>query len=602
MRRGLCCLAALLAGLLPVLVPLSPEPVAAVEVSSRYTNPLKPTTADGQLVENCPDPSVLRGRGAYRSSWFMYCTNGRLNDTDSPRRLPMLRSRDLVNWQFVGSALSGRPTWASKSSGLWAPDVVYSSTYGRYYMTFTVTDTVDALSGEPGCEKDRAIGVAVSTTPYGPWQTASAPLVPPQRIGPGCSFASTIDPDMLGESRRTDGVLYYGGFRDGIKAQAVRFSATGVVRVGEPQSITAGTRYEAGTVVAHGGYYYLFASSGACCNGALSGYGVFAGRSTGPFGPFVDRHGSALLAPRVGGSPVLAANGNRWIGPGHNTVFRDWGGQWWTAYHAIDRNDPFFAGRLGSTRRPVLLDPLDWPGGWPSVRSGRWASTRTMPAPAAQPTQTSQYQAVAVTPDRLGPAVPTATDEFSADLLDDRWSWLHGPAPQQSTLRDGALRIPTQDEGLAAAPIPTEAAPQGSFVVQTAVALDVPASGPEQVRAGLVVYGADDRYVTLAHSARDGLRLTEFGSRVPADVSGVPIFGSSTVGTPANLTWLRIVRRVADGQARYRAYTSTDGTSWIRGATWRNDALAGEVRIGLVATGDAGWNADFQHVRVWALA
>jgi hypothetical protein len=58
----------------------------------------------------------------------------------------------------------------------------------------------------------------------------------------------TIDPDMLGESRRADGVAYYGGFRDGIQAQAVRFSATGVVRAGEPQSITVGTRHEAGTV------------------------------------------------------------------------------------------------------------------------------------------------------------------------------------------------------------------------------------------------------------------------------------------------------------------------------------------------------------------
>ena len=62
----------------------------------------------------------------------------------------MLVSRNLVNWSFVGSALPGRPAWAARGADLWAPDVVYSTTFRRYYLTYTVTNTVDSVSGEPG--------------------------------------------------------------------------------------------------------------------------------------------------------------------------------------------------------------------------------------------------------------------------------------------------------------------------------------------------------------------------------------------------------------------------------------------------------------------
>jgi arabinan endo-1,5-alpha-L-arabinosidase len=53
-------------------------------------------------------------------------------------------------------------------------------------------------------------------------------------------------------------------------------------------------------------------------------------------------------------------NGNRWVGTGHNTVFQDAAGDWWTIYHAVDQNDPFFetAARLhqapGAARRDRL--------------------------------------------------------------------------------------------------------------------------------------------------------------------------------------------------------------------------------------------------------
>jgi arabinan endo-1,5-alpha-L-arabinosidase len=103
-------------------------------------------------------------------------------------------------------------------------------------------------------------------------------------------------------------------------------------------------------VVRRGGWYWFFGSATNCCNGPLTSYGVFAARSRSPFGPFVDREGDSLLAGRVGGTPVLLPNGNRWLGGGHNSVFTDEAGRWWTAYHAVDRFDPYFAFDVGFTK------------------------------------------------------------------------------------------------------------------------------------------------------------------------------------------------------------------------------------------------------------
>jgi arabinan endo-1,5-alpha-L-arabinosidase len=599
----------LLLCLLVPLVPLAAASAGAAEVQARYTNPLKPRLADGRVVQSCPDPSVLRGRGSQAGTWFMYCTSNPLTDQDtSPRRLPMLRSRDLLHWAFVGSALPGKPAWATPSAKLWAPDVVYSSHFRRYYLTYAVTDTVDGVSGEPRCHKDPAIGVATSAGPTGPWRLAARPLVPPQRLGPGCSFASTIDPDVLGESIGASGVLYYGGFRGGIRAQRIVLGRYAAVLDGPFRTVTVERRYEGANVVRRGDYYYLFASSGACCTGPLAGYGVLAGRSTSPWGPFVDQQGNRLTAARVGGSPVLAMNGNRWIGPGHNSVFRDFGGQWWTAYHAIDRARPFFAARPTLTRRPALLDPVDWVDGWPSVRAGRWASSTTMPGPAAQPTQRSAYRPRAVAPDVLGSPVPGAGDEFDGTDPSAGWTWLREPAdPTSYGVENGDFRMDTQAAGLTGddprAAVLTQPAPSGDYVVETAVRLDVPATGCcyDYVQAGLVILGADDRFVKLAHVSIGRTRVTEFGIRVPTGSLGDTSTGNSTVGAPGDVTWLRVVKRTVGDHVRFTAYTSQDGSHWVRGATWRHDALGSGARIGLVSMGGAGFTARFSHVRVWGL-
>jgi arabinan endo-1,5-alpha-L-arabinosidase len=617
-----------------------------------YRNPLAPRIPGGgnATVDSCADPSVLRGVGRDRKWWFLYCTTDPLNDADladaSSRRaragvtpprseaddrdagnrraaaaqptfnfhpMPMMRSRDLVSWTYVGDALPEPPAWAAEGAGLWAPDVVHSRATGLYYLTFVVTDTDDALRGPGACPStgDSAIGIATSTSPTGPWKVSDRPLVAP-RPDPGgtCTFFWTFDPDVLGDDVGGSSVLYYGSYNGGLHATRITFDQQGASTTGSPVRVAVGNRYEGTNVVKRRGWYWLFGSATNCCNGPLTSYGVFAARSRSPMGPFLDRQGHSILAGRVGGSPVLLPNGNRWVGVGHNSVFTDAAGRWWTVYHAVDRRDPYFAPDPGFTKRPAMLDPLDWVGGWPQVRAGRWASDRRMPAPATTKRRPSGYRPHPVAPQRTGRALPAYSDDFEHGL-DAAWSWKDEPAAETWGVENGALRFDTQAADLNldnnSASVLSRRAPRGDFVVEADVRLNLPPEGCCQnyVQAGLVLTSGDERssdtYLKLVHASIWETRQTEWAKEVPSAPADYPRYGNGVVGPPGDVTRLRIVVDKRPGADRYTAYTGQPGQRLVRGGTWTHD-FGTAPRIGLVSMGGAGFTAQFLDVRTWRLA
>jgi arabinan endo-1,5-alpha-L-arabinosidase len=429
-------------------------------------------------------------------------------------------------------------------------------------------------------------------------------VIGPRRGGPGCTFFWSFDPDVLitGTGQK---YIYYGSYYGGIQVRELSsdgFSAAEATAV----QVTIPNRYEGAYVVRHSDYYYLFGSATNCCNGPLTGYSVFAGRSASPLGPFVDKQGVSLLAGRVGGTPVISLNGNRWVGAGHNAVLTDFDGQDWFVYHAIDRNHPYFAGAVGFTKRPALLDPLDWIDGWPTVRGGLWASDQPMPAPAAQPGQTTDYVVQRPQPDIRGDKLGFASDEFNSQVLHPRWHWVREPAPGRFGLGGGTFRFDTQAADLFVdsnnASVLTEAAPHGDYLVETKVKLDLPPEGCCQnfVQAGLVIYGDDDNFIKLAHVSIWETRQTEFAKELSQVPMGYPRYGNTVVGPPGEWTWLRIVKRTAGSEERYRAYTSSDGVNWVRGGVWTHN-LGASARIGLISMGGSGFTANFDYVRVYEL-
>jgi arabinan endo-1,5-alpha-L-arabinosidase len=560
-------------------------------IPSPYANPLDLRLPGDAQAESCADPDVLQvpATGAGPATWYLYCTTDALTDERDQsgalvfHTIPMYSSTDLTHWAYVGDAFPTQPAWVT--GGVWAPEISYRD--GRYLLYYTASETRRPDGSAGG---GSAIGVAVSDSPTGPFVDTGIAVVEPAASGRWQFDAEVVTTDDAS-------YVYFGGI---FARQLAPDGLTSLPATETPIAID--NRYEGTVMVEHDGWWYFLGSATNCCNGPLTGYAVFAARSRSPLGPFVDRAGVSLLAGRVGGTPVLAQNGNRWVGTGHNTVFTDFSGQDWTIYHAVDSANPYYAGEVGYTKRPALLDPLDWKDGWPVVRGGFGPSDEPQPGPAAQPGQVGAYEPEFLPPVRVGKRFAALTDNFGGKRLSGQWTWVR-PEAAEFTLDHSRLIWQTQAADLhpPAAPLAsvlTEPAPAGDYVVDTRVTMSTPAEGCCQnyVQGGLVIYGDDGNYVKLASVSIVNTRQTEFGKNVSPVPAGYPGYGNTVVGPAGASTWLRIVHR--DGL--YTAYTSLDGRRWDTGGTWAHD-LGATPRIGLVSLGGAGFTSSFDWVRVSAL-
>jgi hypothetical protein len=182
---------------------------------------------------------------------------------------------------------------------------------------------------------------------------------------------------------------------------------------------------------------------------------------------------------------------------------------------------------------------------------------------------------------------PTASDEFDGAAPGAGWSWVRqDPA---ATVSGGALTWPTQRSDLVGtgntAGLLLRDAPDGAWAVETKLSIDL---GVDTVRnfqqAGLVVYAGDDLFTRLSHVAIWNTRQVEFGKEMPfADRLS---YGGTIVGPPADTTYLRVTHRVdpGNGEHELRAWSSRDGSTWVRGGVWTLPADA-DLRIGLVSHG-----------------
>ncbi|MBC7729175.1 MAG: arabinan endo-1,5-alpha-L-arabinosidase, partial [Microbacteriaceae bacterium] len=89
-------------------------------------HPLDLRLPGGATVENCADPTVLKGQRPGDPPWTLICTQDPLNEADRDpkgqlrfRRLPMFRSDDLLHWQYVGDAFDAPPPQAQADAGIW---------------------------------------------------------------------------------------------------------------------------------------------------------------------------------------------------------------------------------------------------------------------------------------------------------------------------------------------------------------------------------------------------------------------------------------------------------------------------------------------------
>lgn len=276
-----------------------------------------------------PDPSVIRGEDDY---FYLYAT-------ENIRNLPIHRSKNLVDWEYVGTAFTNdtRPDFEPKG-GLWAPDI---NKIGDKYVLYY---SMSVWGGEWTC----GIGCATADKPEGPFKDHGK-MFRSNEI----NVQNSIDPFYIEDGGKK--YLFWGSFR-GI--YGIELSDDGLsIKKGAKLRQVAGTAYEGTYIHKKDGYYYFFASIGTCCEGLKSTYTTVVGRSKKLFGPYVDKSGKKMLDNH---HEVLIHKNDAFVGTGHNSeIVTDKAGNDWMFYHAVSTKNP--GGRV------LMMDKVNWKDGWPSV-------------------------------------------------------------------------------------------------------------------------------------------------------------------------------------------------------------------------------------------
>ncbi|TDD14242.1 glycoside hydrolase family 43 protein [Nonomuraea diastatica] len=343
--------------------------------------------------------------------------------------LPILHSRDLVNWSIVGHALDELEGLTKPEPGcrVWAPSLRHHD--GRFWIFY----------GDP----DRGIHVLTATDPRGPWSR-------PHLIKPGQGL---IDPCPFWDD---DGAAYlvhgWAKSRSGVNNRltlhrmdpdARRLLDAGQVVI-DGDLLPGYRTLEGPKLYKRDGDYWIFAPAGGVTDGWQSAF-----RAKDIAGPYTDR-----IVLEQGDTDVNGPHQGAWVDAPD-------GSHWFL--HFQDR---------GPFGRVVHLQPLRWSeDGWPIVGdAGRPVPGSRMPVPG-QPA-----------------AAPASGDAFASGKLGAQWHWPVNPGPAWWKVEDGTLNLaclPGPDDLRERGNVVGQRLPGGRFTARTSLTLDA-APGS---RAGLAILG-----------------------------------------------------------------------------------------------------------------
>jgi len=418
----------------PADTTLTPPPVA---IHAGCAWPWRPDTGNGEfrnpiLHADYSDPDVIRhGDDFYMTASSFNCTPG----------LPLLHSRDLVNWTLINHAVKNLPharyEQVQPGCGIWAPSMRFHD--GKFWIFFPMPD--------------EGIYVTTATDPAGQWTE-------PHLLQAGKGL---IDPCPLWDD---DGQAYlvhaYARSRSGIKhrLRVCPMSPDGSRLLGEGRIVFDDPEkhptLEGPKFLKRDGWYYILAPAG----GVATGWQVVL-RSRDVYGPYEDKI-------------VLEQGGTAINGPHQGALIDTPNGQWWF----IHFQDAGLYGRIAH------LQPARWDDGWPLM--GLDQDGNGVGEPVLNHEKPDLPTAAQITP-------PTS-DEFDGSRLGLQWQWNANHRDDWLSLaaRPGWLRLfaqPVPQNDLARAPhLLLQKFPARAFAVKTRVDLQSLAEGTE---AGLVVMGLE---------------------------------------------------------------------------------------------------------------
>lgn len=492
-----------------------------------YCNPVIPA--------DYSDPDVIRvGEHFYLTASSFNCTPG----------LPILHSRDLVNWAIIGHAVKNLPhtryAQVQHGCGIWAPSIRFHQ--GRFWIFFPMPD--------------EGIYMVTADDPAGKWSE-------PHLVQEGKGL---IDPCPLWDD---DGRAYlahaYAGSRAGIKHQlrvrpmapdGSRLLDEGKIVFNEPKKHPT---LEGPKFLKMDGWYYILAPAG----GVASGWQV-ALRSHNIYGPYEDK--------------IVLEQGDTSInGPHQGALVDTPGGEWWFVHF----QDAGVYGRI------VHLQPVKWTDGWPCIGNGG------EPVLHFQKPAVGRHSAI---------AVPQISDEFDSGQLGLQWQWQanHGDNWASLTMRKGWLRLfclPTPAGAVNLSSVPNlllQKLPATQFSATTF--LDFGGLTPGD-KAGLVVMGEDYSCLAVERTA-SGFRLIK--ASCWHALAGHRELVETETGCPGNLIQLRM-EVDGKGQCNFSyggdggAFTSIGEPFRVAKGRWIG-AKVGLLGINSTTGKSEGW-ADFDYLR-----
>ncbi len=497
-------------------------PWVADQGDGTYKNPV--------LFADYSDPDVVRvGDDFYMTSSSFNCVPG----------LPILHSRDLVNWTLIGHAIKRLPERfdaVQHGNGIWAPALRY---HDGWFWIFV---------GDP----DWGVLMTRARDPAGPWE----PLHVVQ-AGDGL-----IDPCPLWDD---DGRAYlvhaYAKSRAGKNSILVarEMSPDGRSLVG-PEHLVIDGRNDAHPTIEgpkfykRNDWYYILAPAG----GVKPGWQL-AARSRKPFGPY-----EVKRVLEQGSTDINGPHQGAWVSLAN-------GGDWFVHFQDLD-----------AYGRVVHLNPVHWVDDWPEMGVDVDGNGVGEPVTTHQKPQANGEQPI---------RVPQTTDEFDGPI-NLAWQWQANPQPgwMETDARPGWLRLYAQPQPqtdlTAAANQLLQKFPAPKF--SATARLDP--SNLADAEAGLVVLGLE--YAGLFASRVDeGVQLVQLSGGQNKQEQQ-----HAKVAVKQDELWLRVDVRP---EALCRFSYSTDGQHFEPlGAEFT--AKPGRwigAKAGLVCFGEKGF-ADFDWFRI----
>jgi beta-xylosidase len=389
---------------------------------------------------------------------------------DAVPGLPILHSKDLVNWTIISHALLRQPPFeyfsaTQHGNGVWAPSIRYHK--GEFYIYYP--------------DPDFGIYLTKAKNINGPWSDPVLVEAGKGLIDPCPLWDNDASPNAKGGRGSVYLVHAFAGSRAGIKSVIVvkKMNAEGTKTIDAGVLVYDGHEtdptIEGPKFYKRNGYYYIFAPAG----GVSTGWQLVL-RSKNVYGPYERK-----VVMDQGTTPINGPHQGAWV---TTQTGEDW------FIHFQDKN---------AYGRVVLLQPMKWKNDWPIIGVDKNNDRKGEPVLTYKKPNIGKFFPI---------VTPQESDEFN-NKVGLQWQWQANPKATWAFINstNGTLRLfsdKISDSAKNYWDVPNillQKFPAEEFTAITKIEFKPRLEGE---RTGLIIMGESYAFLSLLKKP-DGIYLTQ---------------------------------------------------------------------------------------------